>query len=142
MKSTTVMMLCVLLGMNFSVVAEDAPKPKPASRPEAKTEVKSAAAKTNTAHASDQLTLDPTLVTGNRELPKVMYIVPWKKADLSNLPGQPPNTLLDEALTPVDREVFRREVAYYEVVSDKDHARTPSASDAPPNGPTSGADKK
>src|SRR6185369_13638002 len=55
---------------------------------------------------SDRLDLDTTTVTGNRELPKVLYIVPWKKADVGNLPGQPFNTLLDEALAPVDREVF------------------------------------
>lgn len=69
---------------------------------------------------SDRLDLDTTTVTGNRELPKVLYIVPWKKADVGNLPGQPFNTLLDEALTPVDREVFRREVDYYHAISNKD----------------------
>jgi hypothetical protein len=63
---------------------------------------------------ADRLDLDTTIVTGNRELPKVLYIVPWKKADIGDLPAQPFNTLLDEALTPVDRDVFRREVTYYE----------------------------
>src|SRR5262245_22640115 len=46
--------------------------------------------------ASDRLELDTTVVTGNRELPKVLYIVPWKKADIGDLPAQPFNTLLDE----------------------------------------------
>jgi hypothetical protein len=66
---------------------------------------------------SDRLDLDTTVVTGNRELPKVLYIVPWKKADIGDLPAQPFNTLLDEVLTPVDRDVFRREVTYYEAVT-------------------------
>lgn len=66
---------------------------------------------------NDRLDLDTTVVTGNRELPKVLYIVPWKKSDLGELPAQPFNTLLDEALTPVDRDVFRREVTYYGAVS-------------------------
>ena len=66
---------------------------------------------------NDRLDLDTTIVTGNRELPKVLYIVPWKKADLGDLPAQPFNTLLDEVLTPVDRDVFRREVTYYGVLS-------------------------
>jgi hypothetical protein len=66
---------------------------------------------------TDRLELDTTVVTGNRELPKVLYIVPWKKADLGDLPAQPFNTLLDEVLTPVDRDVFRREVTYYETLS-------------------------
>lgn len=65
----------------------------------------------------DRLNLDTTVVTGNRELPKVLYIVPWKKSDLGELPAQPFNTLLDEALTPVDRDVFRREVTYYGAMS-------------------------
>ena len=71
---------------------------------------------------NDRLNLDTTVVTGNRELPKVLYIVPWKKSDLGELPSQPFNTLLDEALTPVDRDVFRREVTYYGAVSEAANA--------------------
>ena len=66
--------------------------------------------------AMDHLELGTTDITGNRELPKVMYIVPWKKADIGDLPAQPFNTLIDEALTPVDRDVFRREVDRKSVV--------------------------
>jgi hypothetical protein len=69
---------------------------------------------------SDRLELDTTVVTGNRELPKVLYIVPWKKSDLGELPAQPFNTLLDEALTPIDRDVFRREVTYYGAIAGAD----------------------
>ena len=76
---------------------------------------------------SDRLNLDTTVVTGNRELPKVLYIVPWKKSDLGDLPAQPFNTLLDEALTPVDRDVFRREVTYYDAVSSGGNDAAPSA---------------
>ncbi|HKQ13970.1 MAG TPA: hypothetical protein VJT80_11095 [Steroidobacteraceae bacterium] len=83
---------------------------------------------------NDRVTLDTTIVTGNRELPKVLYIVPWKKADLGDLPAQPFNTLLDEVLTPVDRDVFRREVTYYGVVSSGGNA-SPAAA-ASPNGAT------
>ena len=99
------------------------------------------ATKTATIKTSDQLVLDPTLVSGNRELPKVMYIVPWKKADLSDLPGQPFNTLLDEALTPVDREVFQRQVKYYEVVAGKDQA-SPALSGQAGQQATPSADRK
>jgi hypothetical protein len=67
--------------------------------------------------ASDRLQLDTTIITGNRELPKVLYIVPWKKADIGELPSQPFNSLLDEILQPLDRDVFRREVSYFGVVS-------------------------
>jgi hypothetical protein len=89
---------------------------------------------------SDRLELDTTVVTGNRELPKVLYIVPWKKADIGELPAQPFNTLLDEVLTPVDRDVFRREVTYYDAVS----AGAPAdggAGGVPPDGPPGGSEK-
>jgi hypothetical protein len=65
----------------------------------------------------DRLELETTSITGNRELPKVMYIVPWKKADLGDLSGKPARSLIDEVLAPVDREVFRREVDYYEAMT-------------------------
>ena len=64
----------------------------------------------------DRVELDTTTVTGNRELPKVMYVVPWKKSDIGDLVGRPVNSLLDEVLAPVDRDVFRREVVYYRAV--------------------------
>jgi hypothetical protein len=67
----------------------------------------------------DHLELDPTAITGNRELPKVMVIVPWKRADLGDLTGRPANSLLNEVLAPVDREVFRRELRYFEALDAK-----------------------
>jgi hypothetical protein len=66
--------------------------------------------------AADRLELGTATVTGDREQPKVMYIVPWKKSDIGDLSGKPMNSLLDEALAPVDRDEFRREVVYYQAV--------------------------
>jgi hypothetical protein len=63
---------------------------------------------------ADRLELDTTDITGNRELPKVLYIVPWKRSDLGDVVGKPVNSLLDEVLQPLDRDVFRRENRYYE----------------------------
>jgi len=62
----------------------------------------------------DSMELSRTEITGNQELPKVLYIVPWKKSDPGNLMGKPVNTLLDEVLAPLDREEFIREVEYYD----------------------------
>jgi hypothetical protein len=61
----------------------------------------------------DQLDLDRTEITGNQELPKVLYIVPWQKSDPGDLMGRPVNSLLDEVLAPLDREEFIRQVDYY-----------------------------
>ncbi len=66
--------------------------------------------------AADRLNLGTATVTGDREQPKVMYIVPWKKSDIGDLGGKPMNSLVDEILTPVDRDVFKREVVYYQAV--------------------------
>jgi hypothetical protein len=67
-------------------------------------------------NAKDRLDLDSTQITGNRELPKVLYIVPWRGAELGDLVGRPVNSLLDEVLEPVDRDVFRRQNRYYEAL--------------------------
>ncbi len=67
-------------------------------------------------NAVDRVDLDTTTVTGNRELPKVMYVVPWKRSDIGDLIGRPANSLLDEVLAPVDRNVFRREIQYYQAL--------------------------
>ncbi|HUX74604.1 MAG TPA: hypothetical protein VMV25_12025 [Steroidobacteraceae bacterium] len=66
---------------------------------------------------TDHIVLGTTTVTGNRELPKVMYIVPWKKSAIGDMGGKPPDSLMDEVLAPVDRDVFRREVAYYQALA-------------------------
>jgi len=71
---------------------------------------------TSTSRAMDTLDLGTTSITGNQELPKVLYIVPWKKSDLGDLVGRPVTTLLDEVLAPVDPEVFERHLNYYETL--------------------------
>lgn len=70
-----------------------------------------------TGRARDRVDLDATQITGNRELPRVLYIVPWKRSDLGDLTGKPINSLLDEVLAPVDRDVFKRETRYFDAVS-------------------------
>ena len=69
--------------------------------------------------SSDRIQLDTTQISGNRELPKVMYVVPWRRADPGDFAGRPPNSLLDEALTPVDRDVFRRQNRYYGAIQEQ-----------------------
>lgn len=62
--------------------------------------------------AQDRADIDRTQIIGNRELPKVLYIVPWKKPVPGNLVGKPLVSVVDEALVPLDRDVFRRQVRY------------------------------
>jgi len=67
---------------------------------------------TSAVFAQDRADMDRTKIIGNRELPKVLYIVPWKKPVPGELSGRPVVSVLDEALAPVDRDVFRRQVQY------------------------------
>jgi len=82
---------------------------KPAPTPQ-----NTATAKASARKGPDRLDLDATDIKGNRELPKVLYIVPWKRADLGDVVGKPVNSLLDEVLQPLDRDVFKRENRYYD----------------------------
>ncbi len=79
------------------------------------------------AFAQDRAEIDPTKIIGNRELPKVLYIVPWKRPLPGELAGRPPASVVDEALAPVDRDVFRRQVRY-----DKLELEHAAAAAAPP----------
>ncbi|MFO1428182.1 MAG: hypothetical protein U1F11_14685 [Steroidobacteraceae bacterium] len=64
----------------------------------------------------DRVDLDASQITGNRELPKVLYVVPWRAPEAGELEGRPVNSLLYELTRPVDREVFRRENRYFEAL--------------------------
>ena len=122
-------------GVNTSAMSPQPPAVKPvpaASAPAAA----SAAAKSSApavsgkpsarpGKAMDRLDLETTQITGNKELPKVMYVVPWKHSDLGDLTGKPANSLVDEVLQPVDRDVFNREERYYHTVAAEKSAPPP-----------------
>lgn len=65
------------------------------------------------APAEDRAKLEGTQIIGSRELPKVLYIVPWRPPVSGELVGRPVESLMDEALAPVDRSVFQRQVQYH-----------------------------
>jgi len=88
-----------------------------------------AAMATAPAFGQDRADIDRTQIIGNRELPKVLYIVPWKKPVPSELSGRPVVSVLDEALAPVDRDVFRRQVQYDAMVAPR--TPTPTAAAQP-----------
>ena len=90
-----------------SVLADDKAKQAPA-KPAAKAE-KTAAA--------DAKTLAGISILGNQEAPKSLVIVPWKGSEIGDMPGL--SRLLDDSMQPVDKDVFMRELAYYEIRSGK-----------------------
>jgi hypothetical protein len=77
--------------------------------------------------AQDRADMDRTQIIGNRELPKVIYIVPWKKPLPGDLSSRPLESILDEALGPVDRDVFRRQVRYDGQLQSRAAGSTPGA---------------
>jgi hypothetical protein len=92
-----------------------AAKPAPGAKAPAASN-KAAVAALPKGNAKDRLDLDSSQITGNRELPKVLYVVPWRSAQLGDLVGRPVNSLLDEVLEPVDRDVFRRQNRYFDAL--------------------------
>lgn len=70
------------------------------------------------ASAQDRADIDRTQIIGNKELPKVIYIVPWKKPLPGDAAARPALSVLDEALAPVDRDVFRRQILYHAQLSE------------------------
>ena len=59
-----------------------------------------------------------TSMIGNKELPKSLFIVPWKNAEVGDS-GSLSDTL-GESMSVVDREVFLREVQYYDFLQSID----------------------
>ncbi|HEB92425.1 MAG TPA: hypothetical protein ENI94_02965 [Gammaproteobacteria bacterium] len=66
--------------------------------------------------AEDRLDMDTTAIKGSRELPKVLYIVPWKNARLGALVAGAGSGSFSAEWAAVNREVFRRQVAYYDLL--------------------------
>jgi hypothetical protein len=103
----TTMMLIALLAAG-SVVADDEPKQEPAKKA-AKAEKVAA----NNAKPADAKTLAGISILGNQEAPKSLVIVPWKGSEIGDMPGL--SRLLDDSVQPVDKDVFMRELSYYEI---------------------------
>ena len=66
----------------------------------------------STIQADDILELEQTSIRGASELPKVLYIVPWKKLEPDDKPVKL-DSMVDEIMSPVDMEILRRQVHYY-----------------------------
>jgi hypothetical protein len=56
-------------------------------------------------------------IVGNDEAPKSLYIVPWKSSEIGVETSL--NTMLNEDDVPVDRDVFRRHLEFYQVSTAK-----------------------
>ena len=85
-----------------------------AASPAAAETAQVAAAQT-TPDATGSKTLSGISILGNQEAPKALVIVPWKSSEIGDPLGLAEN--LDGSRRPVDREVFMRELDYYDIRS-------------------------
>ncbi len=56
-------------------------------------------------------------IVGNDEAPKSLYIVPWKSSEIGVKTGL--DMMLNEGDVPVDRDVFKRQLEFYQVSTTK-----------------------
>ena len=72
---------------------------------------------TNGDGVSNPKTMSGMSILGNEETPKSLVIVPWKSSEMGDAISL--SDTLDDRATPVDKEVFLRELRYYEIRSGK-----------------------
>ena len=68
---------------------------------------------TNGNGISSPKTMSGMSILGNEEAPKSLVIVPWKSSEMGDAISL--SDTLDERATPVDKEVFLRQLRYYEI---------------------------
>lgn len=104
------MILCLLL----ATFAASAAEPATQTAKNEETSGKADAPKAKAAPTGDMV-MSGLSILGNDETPKELVIVPWKSSQLADAPGL--SRLLDDSTQPVDRDVFLRELSYYELTT-------------------------
>ena len=59
-------------------------------------------------------TLSGISIIGNKDAPKSLYIVPWRSSELG-FESDLNSSHLNEGMHPVDKDVFTRELNFYEI---------------------------
>ena len=70
-------------------------------------------------NAQERLQMEGTEITGNKELPKVLYIVPWKSVERFDIKSPPIDSIMDQKLGPIDRASFKRKIHYHDAIFSK-----------------------
>ena len=71
----------------------------------------------NKAKESEAKELSGMSIVGNDEAPKSLYIVPWKSSEIGVKTSF--DMMLNDGDIPVDRDVFRRQLEFYQVSTAK-----------------------
>jgi hypothetical protein len=99
---------------HIALAADDTAAQKPVVKVAAKSKPTKADAGAKDAK-QDAKSLSGMSILGNQEAPKALVIVPWKSSQLGD--ALDISKTLDDSRQPVDKEVFMRELAYYEIRS-------------------------
>jgi len=67
-------------------------------------------------------TMSGMSILGNEEAPKSLVIIPWKSSELGDDISL--SDTLDDRARPVDKEVFLRELSFYEIRAGEQRTRT------------------
>jgi hypothetical protein len=116
MHSTPILIFASLFATT-AIAADEVAAPVAAAQVAANTsaEAASSASAKSTEAKSDSGTkaLSGMSILGNQEAPKALVIVPWKSSQLGDEQGIA--KALDDGRQPVDKDVFMRELAYYQI---------------------------
>jgi hypothetical protein len=78
------------------------------------------------ANAQQSLQLEGTSITGNKELPKVLYIVPWKSVERFDMQAPKITSIMEQKLEPIDRTAFKRTINYHQAIYSKAQPAAPA----------------
>ncbi len=104
-------MACVLLLSSGMAVAAGQDKGQPAGG-------KAKAGGAEKGGAGEEKVIGGMSIVGNNETPKALVIVPWKSSEIGQ-ETKLKSDLLNDTLTPVDHEVFMRELNFYKLANPK-----------------------
>ena len=66
--------------------------------------------------AAERIDMEGLSIIGNKELPNVLYIVPWQSPDLPEMTEPPLTALINASLEPISRESVKRNQIYYKLL--------------------------
>jgi hypothetical protein len=96
-----IMLIAVAFVAAATAVAQQAPAPPAPGEQQAG------------ATPTDPKSMSGMSILGNQETPKSLVIVPWKSSEIGN--GIGVSRALDTRIRAVDKDVFMRELKYYEI---------------------------
>ena len=106
MNQKLLLLLIFALPLSFALAEEEVEKTDSDTQPEEKIDA---------AEPAGPKKLSGMSILGNEETPKSLVIVPWKSSEMGDDIGL--SDTLEDRAQPVDKEVFLRELEYFEIRS-------------------------